>query len=265
MKPELIKRILTAVILAPLTVWWILFAPSPWFEWILGILAIAAMFELVHMLSLPLRFWFAVSASTAVVMILAGRHSVSAILLLGVIWVALLIPAGGTSADDALSGVVNHLALAYWIAVWLLLFVWTLLLLHQLPFGNQFILGAFTGVWASDIAAYFAGRRFGRHKLCPAISPGKTVEGALAGILLGTLTAMSMWVFFARVPAHFAIVLGIILVVTGILGDLAESAVKRAAHVKDSGKLLPGHGGLLDRIDALVPAVSIAGLIWIGL
>jgi len=265
MKPELVKRVLTALILAPLTVWWILLAPSPWFDWILGMLVIAALFELVRMLGLPLQFWFVLSASSAVVLILEGQHSAVTILLLGAVWTALLMLAGRTSTEDALYDMINHLALAYWMAVWLLLFVWALSLLHKLPFGNQFLMGAFVGVWVSDIAAYFVGRRFGRHKLCPSISPGKTVEGALAGIFLGTLAAASIWLLFTRISIHFAIELGVVLALTGIMGDLAESAIKRAAHVKDSGRLLPGHGGLLDRIDALVPAVSVVGLLWIGL
>ncbi|GMQ99723.1 MAG: phosphatidate cytidylyltransferase [Zetaproteobacteria bacterium] len=265
MTPELVKRILTASILAPLTVWWILYTPSPWFDWLLGILAVAALFELVCMLSLPLRFWFALAASAAVALILASEHAVVAILLLGVAWTALLMISGRTSTDEALSGVMNKLASAYWLAIWVLIFVWVLLLLHQLPFGKQFALGAFVGVWASDIGAYFAGKRFGRNKLCPAISPGKTVEGALAGTFLGALAAAAIWVLYAHVSINLAVVLGVALTLSGILGDLAESAVKRAAHVKDSGNLLPGHGGLLDRIDALVPAVSVAGLLWIGL
>ena len=265
MTSELGKRIATALVLAPLTIWWILYAPSPWFGWLLGVLIVVALFELVHMLSLPLRFWFALAASTAVALILAGEHVAVAILLLGVAWAALLMTSGRASSDEVLSGVLNKLALAYWMAVWLLLFAWTLLLLHQFPFGNQFVFGAFVGVWASDIAAYFAGKRFGRNKLCPAISPGKTVEGALAGTFLGALAAASIWVFYAHVSVSLAIVLGVALVLAGVLGDLAESAVKRAVNVKDSGNLLPGHGGILDRIDALVPAVSVAGLLWIGL
>jgi len=265
MTDNLIKRIATASVLIPVTVWWILEVPSPWFGWILGGLVVAASFELVHMLRLPLRFWFSLAATAAVAMLVTGQHAIVAILLLGVAWTALLTLAGRTSANEDISGLIHHLALAYWMAVWLLLFVWTLLLLHKLPFGNLFILGAFVGVWASDIAAYFAGKRFGRHKLCPSISPGKTVEGALAGMFFGTLAATSIWILFAHVSIYLAIVLGVVLALTGILGDLAESAIKRAAHVKDSGHLLPGHGGLLDRIDALVPALSLAGLLWISL
>jgi len=265
MTGNMIKRIATASLLIPFAIWWILEAASPWFDWILGGLAVVALFELIHMLRFPLRFWFSLVATAAVALIVTGQHSIVSILLLGVAWTALLALAGRRLSDEDMSDLIHRLALAYWMAVWLLLFVWTLLLLHKLPFGNVFILGAFVGVWASDIAAYFVGKRFGRHKLCSSVSPGKTVEGALAGICFGTLAAASIWIVSAHVSIYPATALAVLLALTGILGDLAESAVKRAAHVKDSGHLLPGHGGLLDRIDALVPAVALAGLLWIHL
>jgi len=263
--PELGQRTLTAIVLAPMALWWLLFAPSPWFGWLLGIATVAALSELVFMLTLPLRLWFVLTAAISIALMLAGEHATVAILALGMMWMALLMVATGGLAGTDMSAMVNRLALAYWMAVWLLLFMWTLLLIHKLPFGGRFLLGAFIGVWASDIAAYFAGKRFGRHRLCPSISPGKTVEGALAGILLGVPAAAAIWCFFTPSTINRALLLGCALVVAGILGDVAESAVKRSIGVKDSGHILPGHGGLLDRIDALVPAVSIAGLLWIGL
>ncbi len=265
MMPELGQRTLTALVLAPLALWWLLYAPSPWFGWLLGIVAVAALAELVSMLALPLRLWFGLAAAISVVLMLAGEHATVAILALGMMWVALLMAAAGGGAGTDMPDMVNRLALAYWMAIWLLLFMWALLLIHKLPFGGRFLLGAFIGVWVSDIAAYFAGKRFGRHRLCPSISPGKTVEGALAGILLGVPAATAIWYFFTPSTINRALLLGCVLVITGMLGDVAESAVKRTAGVKDSGHMLPGHGGLLDRIDALVPAVSIAGLLWIGL
>ncbi len=265
MMPELGKRVLTALVLAPLALWWLLYAPSPWFGWLLGIMVMAALSELVSMLALPLRFWFGLAAAISVVLMLAGEHAAVVILALGMMWTALLMVAAGGSTRTDLSVLINRLALAYWMAVWLLLFMWALLLIHKLPFGGKFLLGAFVGVWVSDIAAYFAGKRFGRHRLCPSISPGKTVEGALAGFLLGVPAATAIWFFFTPSTPGVALFLGCVLVVTGMLGDVAESAVKRTTGSKDSGHMLPGHGGLLDRIDALVPAVSIAGLLWVGL
>jgi len=263
---QLAYRILTAAVLAPLVIWWILYIPSPLFDWMLGAIGITALFELVYMLGLPLRLWFALSAAAGVVLILANEHAALAVLLLGLLWTALLMAAVKRSGPEhSLTGLAHKLALAYWPASWLLLFVWTLSLVHRLPYGNMFMLGAFIGVWVSDIAAYFAGRSLGKHKLCPPISPGKTVEGSLAGLLLGVPAAAAVWIGLAHVGIGTAMLLGLVLVITGMLGDLAESTVKRVTGVKDSGHLLPGHGGLLDRIDALVPAVSVTGLLWIGL
>jgi phosphatidate cytidylyltransferase len=107
----------------------------------------------------------------------------------------------------------------------------------------------------SDSAQYYTGRAFGRHPLAPTISPKKTIEGAIGGLMFGTL-------FFAAAAAYLfaevslaTLVLGLVIVVLGISGDLFESKMKRAAGVKDSSDLIPGHGGVLDRIDALLFAV----------
>ncbi|PKO60527.1 MAG: phosphatidate cytidylyltransferase [Betaproteobacteria bacterium HGW-Betaproteobacteria-17] len=130
--------------------------------------------------------------------------------------------------------------------------------------GPGVLLGVMAVVWIADPAAYFAGRRFGRHKLAPAISPGKTwegVAGALAALALyaGVLSGLS------RMP-----LLSLLLVVAGllyvsVLGDLFESWIKRLSGMKDSGSILPGHGGVLDRIDALTSTLPIATglLMWL--
>lgn len=118
--------------------------------------------------------------------------------------------------------------------------------------------------WTSDTAAYFGGRRFGRRKLIPAVSPGKTVEGAVAGVvgtvLVGGLYGHFIFDAMLAMPLGlgFGLVAGMVLSPVAQLGDLAESLLKREAGVKDSGTLLPGHGGLLDRFDSLfftIPAM----------
>ncbi len=107
--------------------------------------------------------------------------------------------------------------------------------------------------WLSDTGAYLVGKTLGRRKLIPRISPNKTVEGAVGGIAFAALTSLlCSWMFQLNLHPVFALLLGIVLGVVGILGDLAESAIKRHALVKDSGTLIPGHGGMLDRIDALL-------------
>ncbi len=123
-------------------------------------------------------------------------------------------------------------------------------LLRALPGGAWLVLFAFLLTWASDTGAYFAGRAFGRHKLAPRVSPGKTVEGAIGGTLLAGAVAWFLGPKLAGVAAPVALLLGLTLSVVAIVGDLTESALKRYTGVKDSGRLLPGHGGVMDRFDS---------------
>ncbi|MEM6709481.1 MAG: phosphatidate cytidylyltransferase [Pseudomonadota bacterium] len=129
--------------------------------------------------------------------------------------------------------------------------------------GPVAVLLALLAVWLADIGAYFAGRQFGRRKLAPNVSPGKTWEGALGGIAIGTLTVLGAlaWLDLWSPIWLLAIPLGIAL---SIFGDLYESTLKRRIGVKDSGRMLPGHGGLLDRIDALLPAMPAFALVLIA-
>ena len=111
----------------------------------------------------------------------------------------------------------------------------------------------FLVLMGSDMAAYYGGRMFGRHKLAPSVSPGKTWEGAVAGMLASLLlAAASHYWFFPNLPLKFALPLAAVMNVVGVLGDLTESALKRSAGAKDTAQLLPGHGGILDRVDSLL-------------
>jgi phosphatidate cytidylyltransferase len=131
--------------------------------------------------------------------------------------------------------------------------------------GAQWVLFALVLVWMADIGAYFFGRRFGRRRLAPRVSPGKTWEGALGGALAGALVGLGGSFWFALPLAPF---LGLCLVTVGfsIVGDLTESLLKRFAGLKDSGTLFPGHGGVMDRIDSVTGAapVLLLGLIFLG-
>ncbi|HEU4441601.1 MAG TPA: phosphatidate cytidylyltransferase [Burkholderiales bacterium] len=118
--------------------------------------------------------------------------------------------------------------------------------------------------WIADTAAYFAGRRWGRRKLAPSISPGKTWEGAAGGLIGAAAYAMILSILFAGMQGtRMAAFLGAaaLLVAVSIVGDLFESAVKRQAGVKDSGSILPGHGGMLDRIDSATAVLPVAALL----
>lgn len=146
------------------------------------------------------------------------------------------------------------------VGVIVLLPTWVaLVMLREL--GPWYLLALLTVVWIADSAAYFAGRKFGSHKLAPAISPGKTWEGvAGAGIALALYaSAVSAAIVGLRIAG--ALLLALALFYFSILGDLFESWMKRVAGMKDSGTLLPGHGGILDRIDALTAALPVGATI----
>ena len=140
--------------------------------------------------------------------------------------------------------------------------------------GINFLLSVLCLVWTADIAAYFGGRRFGRRKLAPAISPGKSWEGVWSG-MAGVLLLAAVWAgvidkrfdvdspslyasLFTRLGIVGAVLALLFLAAMSVVGDLIESLVKRSAGAKDSSRLLPGHGGVLDRIDALLPVVPLA-------
>ncbi len=127
--------------------------------------------------------------------------------------------------------------------------------------GGLFVFGIFLSVWANDAGAYLIGSRFGKHKLAPKVSPNKSWEGFLAGLVV----SMIIWVAMSFIPGVSitiiqALVFGLIVGLMGVLGDLAESRMKRNCGVKDSGTILPGHGGMLDRTDSMF-TVSIAAAV----
>ena len=132
-----------------------------------------------------------------------------------------------------------------------------LYLLRQLPRGIEWTFLTILLVWATDIGAYLIGRQFGRHLLAPQVSPKKTIEGSLGGLLLGSAVAIVFWYIVGGATWITYICLAVIIAISAQIGDLFESALKRSAGVKDSGKLIPGHGGILDRFDSLIFALPL--------
>ncbi|MGE0099634.1 MAG: phosphatidate cytidylyltransferase [Hydrogenophaga sp.] len=158
-------------------------------------------------------------------------------------------------------------SLRLWGGLALIACAW-LALVQARAVGLGFLLSVLLLVWMADIAAYFGGKAFGRRKLAPAISPGKSWEGAVSG-LLGVLVLAAAWIWadaqgdslYARLWSLSPVVTLLALVflcAMSVVGDLVESLVKRGAGVKDSSALLPGHGGVLDRVDALLPVLPLA-------
>lgn len=130
------------------------------------------------------------------------------------------------------------------------------------PHGLALSLLVIFVTWANDSGAYFVGRKWGKRKLWPEISPNKTIEGALGGVFFGVLTSIAMFQAFPELGEwSAALLMGVVVTVVGQIGDLVESALKRSTGVKDSGTILPGHGGVLDRFDSLLYTFIILHLV----
>ena len=126
-----------------------------------------------------------------------------------------------------------------------------MIMLRDYIVGRQMLFTLFICTWGCDVGAYIGGKLFGRSKLCVHVSPGKTIQGFVAGIL-GSLVANAGAIYFFSLPTYPIILIGFICGIAGQFGDLAESLIKREAGQKDSGNLIPGHGGMLDRFDSIL-------------
>jgi len=262
---ELQKRTITAIVLAVGGVYWMFYVDEGLFNMIALLVCLLAVVELFAMVKLP--------ASLLYIMVLAipsvfwlwspGTVPVFFVLLTPVIiWmlVYVVIMRHNSSAETF-----ARFAYAQWMTLLLMLFCYTLIITHKLEHGTLFLSGAILGVWAADIGAYFVGKQFGKTKLCPSISPGKSVEGFAGGVFFGAIVAAGFWVQLLGIDVSKAFGLATVLVLFSVAGDLGESALKRAVGVKDSGNTLPGHGGILDRIDALLPSIPVVTMLWLTL
>jgi phosphatidate cytidylyltransferase len=239
---------------------------------------------LIATLLLAPRGWVAIIAAAMAVATVEvvgrlreGGYSIPVIPLLvggqAIVW--LTWPFGATGAFAAFGGTVvvcliwrllsqglkaqpvNYLrdvAVTIFLAVWLPLFgAFGALLVYE-PDGYARVFALMLGVVLSDIGGYAAGVLFGKHTMVPAISPKKSWEGFAGSLICGTTAAVLAVVFLLHKPFWVGIPLGIMLVITATLGDLVESQVKRDLGIKDMGTLLPGHGGIMDRIDGVLPS-----------
>lgn len=280
----LVQRVITAVVLLAVLAGALL-AASPWpLVALLGLAAACALWEwlrltwpnkpsavpaalglLFFVFAMALSFqWLGDEPSLQVLALSAalGGWLVPAV---GIAWVvgATVLVVRGNAQGRAGSICLSLFAIAAVVAAW------TALVQLYLALGAWFLVSLMALIWCADIAAYFSGKAFGRHKLAPRVSPGKTWEGAVGGIAAATLWVfVSRWwpgsfgdVLAARWPWWGVAIIAVLLAALSIVGDLFESLLKRRAGVKDSSQLLPGHGGVFDRIDALLPVAPIALLL----
>jgi phosphatidate cytidylyltransferase len=149
---------------------------------------------------------------------------------------------------------VGRMAMTGFGVIWVAIGFAYVLLIRELNHGTALTIMLLACTMVNDTFAYFVGRAFGRHKLAPRISPGKSVEGFVGGIVGAVVAALLVKIYSDWLTWEQAIIFGLVIGVVGVWGDLFESAVKRDFRVKDSGKILPGHGGILDRFDAVLLA-----------
>jgi phosphatidate cytidylyltransferase len=129
-------------------------------------------------------------------------------------------------------------------------------------FGLFITILVFCSIWVCDSAAFFIGRKFGKHKLIPNVSPNKSVEGAVAGFVFATLFfVIASYLIIPTFNIYYALIIGVTIGIFGQVGDLVESKIKRDVDVKDSGNLIPGHGGMLDRFDSIILVAPIVVII----
>jgi phosphatidate cytidylyltransferase len=259
------SRSLTAALLLAVFVPAVLWAPAwLWALLMAGVVGMAAYewARLSHFPPLPARAYAVLLALAALAlppMLGAGwpAFQTGLILLAAVFWllVAPLWLLGHWHAEQVFVRAA--------VGVVLLVPTWAALLYLQAR-GPAMLLGVMAIVWIADTAAYFSGRHFGRHKLAPTISPGKTWEGVAGALIALALYAGALSLLVGMpTPSLFVLVAGLLYL--SILGDLFESWIKRVSGMKDSGDVLPGHGGVLDRIDALTSTLPIATgmLMWL--
>ncbi len=269
------QRIITAVILVPLVIWGVLQLSSPSLAAVLAALVLMGAWEWSNLMGLRSR------STRAMYLVVVGAvlwwtwlwhtqplaQGILGLAFAGwLLWLAWIgkpdFARDGGPAVMVAKGAVGVLVL---VPAWL-----GLVLLHERPaIGPQTVLFLMVLIWVADSGAYFAGRRWGRHKLAPQVSPGKTWEGVYGALAACALVAIlgAWWMDGSVRDVVSFLLVCLVTILFSIEGDLLESLMKRQRGIKDSGQLLPGHGGVLDRVDSLTAAAPVfaLGLRWAGL
>lgn len=279
------QRVLTAAVLAPLVIAAIFFLPFQYFVIAVAGITLLGHWEWTKFVAMSSRF---------------SAFIFPAIILLASLGFVLPVSENGMSLSSLSGGTFAVIGALWWLVAtvmvlrypkgtrgWaqsnvmqqgfgiltLLPFLWSVLLLRAYhydatPFlGAKLVLLVCLLVWSADSGAYFAGKRFGKRKMAPSVSPNKTIEGLIGGIAAAIVVTLGAAEYLA-IPFSSLPVLAVIALVTAfasVLGDLAESMFKRVAGVKDSGSILPGHGGILDRIDSLTAAFPVFTVLYFWL
>jgi phosphatidate cytidylyltransferase len=268
------QRVLTAIPLAAIVLGTIVYLDSRYVSYLFALIMFISMFELANLVGVHNKVlqWILALGMLLLFFLLLPQMGIRAMFYHSyvglVLWVMILFAmtqyrfSGAWNVGTrAVIGLLS--AVLLWICVNGLMFIHT-----HFAQGGWLLMYLLSLVWVADIGAYFSGKQFGKHKLAPGISPGKTWEGVIGGLVLNALWITLVYQLsdgWGLVYPGF-LLLGILTAALSVVGDLYESILKREAGVKDSGRILPGHGGILDRIDSVIAAtpVYLAGLYMLG-
>lgn len=258
----LLQRILTAVPLGALVIWIVLSTNSTLLLYMLLIIALLAGYEWAQLGGLQvflqkLIFALAVCGSSWLLLNSLNQYVYWYVMLVAACWIAaymFLRAVSPVNKDKSLS--VLKLATAFFVIPAALIAIYAM---HMQNRGGEWLLYGLALVWVADIGAYFSGRAFGKTKLAPAVSPGKTMQGLWGGMIATAIYTILAALYFELELQKIIILLMLsqLLTLVSVSGDLYESYLKRECGIKDSGKILPGHGGMLDRVDSVLAAMPV--------
>lgn len=260
-RSDLALRLGTAGVTAPLIIWSLYFGPA-WFFPMLSVLACSfAAYELFAMVApkhLALRTYglLAALAVFAAFVVPGGQAHLAGVLIACVVVGMLMTLAKAEPLDDA----ANRMGWAIAGPIYVGGTFGAIAAIFDRPYGGSWVILTLLFSFLSDTAGYFVGRKWGKHKLSPVVSPKKTIEGSIGGLAAGLASGVFMSLTLLPVlPLSHAVPLALFATAAGQAGDLCESLIKRSCGVKDSGKSLPGHGGFLDRSDAMM---FVSAVVW---
>lgn len=257
-------REITALIAAPIAIWIVGWGHPYIFDGAVALIAVLAMLEFLN-LGTRKGYGIPIALCVGIMLVIMAAFILPDLSVeLGMFVALLAIPAWYVFSGQSLDNALPSSAIAVMATMYVGLLGGSLIRLrNDFPEGSKLVYFLLLVVWMGDTGAYYVGKRFGKRKLSPRISPKKTVEGLIGGVATSIVAAVVIHLtFFREMPLFHAIIAGAILSFCGVLGDLAESMWKRSADVKDSGTLIPGHGGFLDRFDSIFFTAPILYSYW---
>ena len=257
------QREVTAALVSPLAIWIVGWSHEYVYDAMVALIAILALYEFLALGKMKGYALPVVLCILTMLVIMAAFILPELSVEFGMFTALIVIPASYVFSKKPLEDMLPSSAIAVLATTYVGLLGGSLIRLrHDFPVGWKLVFFLLLVVWIGDSGAYYVGRSMGKHKLSR-LSPKKTVEGVIGGVITAVITAIVIrYTFFEEFPLVHAIIAGAILSLAGVVGDLAESMWKRSAEVKDSGTLIPGHGGFLDRFDSVFFTTPILYCYW---